>query len=151
VRSSEITGWWKDTGQPEDLLEANRLALDMMLETSEPVIHGFVDDESDIVGKVVVEEGAKIIRSHIRGPAVIGTDTVVEDSYIGPFTSLSYGCKIKRSEVEFSIILENCTISDAGIRIEGSLLGREVEIVKGERKPRSLKFIMGDQSRVELI
>jgi len=150
VRSSEITGWWKDTGQPEDLLEANRLALDMMLETSEPVIRGTVDGESEITGKVVVEEGAKIIRSHIRGPAVIGKDTVVEDSYIGPFTSLSYGCTISGSEVEFSIILEDCTISGADIRIAGSLLGREVEIVKGDRKPKTLKFIIGDQSRVEL-
>ncbi|MFQ5585243.1 MAG: glucose-1-phosphate thymidylyltransferase [Thermodesulfobacteriota bacterium] len=150
VSCSEITGWWKDTGQPEDLLEANRLALDMMLETSEPEIRGEVDDDSDIAGKVVIEEGAKIIRSQIRGPAVIGRDTVIEDSYIGPFTSVYYGCQVRRSEVEYSIILEDCIILDADIRIERSLLGREVEIVKGDSKPRTLKFIVGDQSRIEL-
>jgi glucose-1-phosphate thymidylyltransferase len=150
VRCSEITGWWKDTGQPEDLLEANRLALDMMLEKSEPEIRGEVDDDSDIAGKVVVEEGATIIRSQIRGPVVIGKDTVIEDSYIGPFTSIYYGCQVRRSEVEYSIILENCSILDADIRIERSLLGREVEIVKGDTKPKTLKFIVGDQSRIEL-
>jgi len=150
VRSSEITGWWKDTGQPEDLLEANRLALDMMLEKSEPEIRGEVDDDSDIAGKVVIEVGATIIRSQIRGPVVIGRDTVIEDSYIGPFTSIYYGCQVRRSEVEYSIILEECSITDADIRIERSLLGREVEILKGNTKPRTQKFIVGDQSRIEL-
>ncbi|MEE9591425.1 MAG: glucose-1-phosphate thymidylyltransferase [Thermodesulfobacteriota bacterium] len=150
LRYSEITGWWKDTGQPEDLLEANRLALDLMIENSEPNVKGHVDKDSDIAGKVVIEKGARVLRSQIRGPAIIGKDTVVEDSYIGPFTSIYYGCEIKRSEVEYSIILEDCKILDADIRIERSLLGREVEILKGISRPRTQKFIVGDQSRIEL-
>lgn len=148
---SEITGWWKDTGKPEDLLEANRLTLDRIIGDHESIINGKVDDSSDIAGKVIIENGAQIIRSSIRGPVIIGENTVIEDSYIGPFTSIYYGCQIKNSEVEYSIILEKCRIVDADIRIERSLLGREAEIIKCKTKPRTQKFIIGDQSIVELI
>lgn len=148
---SEITGWWKDTGKPEDLLEANRLTLDRIIGDGEPVINGTVDENSDIAGKVIVEKGAKIINSSIRGPVIIGENTVIENSYIGPFTSIYYDCLIKDSEIEYSIILEKCKIIDADIRIERSLLGREAEIIKCTTKPRTQKFIIGDQSIVELV
>jgi glucose-1-phosphate thymidylyltransferase len=151
VSYSEITGWWKDTGKPEDLLEANRLTLDRVIGDDEPIIHGEVDAVSDIAGKVIIGKGARIVRSSIRGPAIIGENTVIEDSYIGPFTSIYYGCHIKNSEVEYSIILEKCRIIGADVRIERSLLGKEVEIVKCHSKPRTQKFIIGDQSIVELI
>lgn len=151
VGYSEITGWWKDTGKPEDLLEANRLTLDRIIGDDEPVIKGYVDEDSDIAGKVIIERGARIIRSSIRGPVIIGEDTVIENSYIGPFTSIYYDCHIKNSEVEYSIILEKCKIIDADIRIERSLLGREAEIVKCHSRPRTQKFIIGDQSIVELV
>jgi glucose-1-phosphate thymidylyltransferase len=147
---SEITGWWKDTGKPEDLLEANRLSLDRVIGDHEPVIHGEVDEFSDIAGKVILEKGSRIIRSSIRGPVIIGENTIIEDSYIGPFTSIYYGCHIRNSEVEYSIILEKCRIVDADVRIERSLLGREAEIIKCTTKPRTQKFIIGDQSIVEL-
>lgn len=148
VGYSEITGWWKDTGKPEDLLEANRLILDRILQ---PTDHdGKVDSSSDIAGKVILEKDAQIIRSQIRGPVIIGENTVVENSYIGPFTSIHHGCEIRNSEVEYSILLENCRIIDVHTRIERSLLGREVEIVKCSTKPLTQKFIVGDQSRIEL-
>lgn len=151
VGYSEITGWWKDTGKPEDLLEANRLTLDRVIGDHEPVIRGEVDGDSDIAGKVIIERGAKIIGSNIRGPVIIGENTVIENSYIGPFTSIYYDCHIRNSEVEYSIILEKCKVIDADIRIERSLLGREAEIVKCHSKPRTQKFIIGDQSIVELV
>jgi glucose-1-phosphate thymidylyltransferase len=148
VGYSEITGWWKDTGKPEDLLEANRLILDRIIEPTDN--SDKVDDLSDIAGKVILEKGSKIIRSQIRGPVIIGENTVVENSYIGPFTSIHHGCEIRNSEVEYSIVLENCRIIDAHTRIERSLLGREVEIIKCATKPLTHKFIVGDQSRIEL-
>jgi glucose-1-phosphate thymidylyltransferase len=149
VGYSEITGWWKDTGKPEDLLEANRLILDKLVQPLEN--DGKVDNLSDIAGKVILEKGAQIIRSQIRGPVIIGENTVIENSYIGPFTSIHYGCEIRNSEVEYSIVLENCRIIDTHTRIERSLLGREVEIIKCAAKPLTQKFIVGDQSRIELI
>lgn len=150
VTFMEITGWWKDTGKPEDLLEANRLVLDRILDSGDPVMKGEVDHHSDIAGKVIIEEGVKILDSEIRGPAIIGKGTMIENSYIGPFTSIYHDCEIRNSEVEYSILLEQVRILDARIRIERSLLGREAAIVGGASRPRTQKFIVGDQSRIEL-
>jgi glucose-1-phosphate thymidylyltransferase len=147
---SEISGWWKDTGKPEDLLEANRLVLDKIIEDGNPRIDGKVDERSDIAGKVVIGSGTRIVNSHIRGPAIIGEKAVIENSYIGPFTSIHDRCELRNSEVEYSIVLQGCRIIDADIRIERSLLGKEVEIVKCTSKPKTQKFIVGDQSVIEL-
>jgi glucose-1-phosphate thymidylyltransferase len=150
VGFSEITGWWKDTGKPEDLLEANRFVLDQVLNGAEPVIRGQVDARSDIAGKVVVESGAQVIASQIRGPVAIGADAVVERSYVGPFTSVGKRCVIRDSELEYSILFEDTQILDADVRIERSLLGREVLIRRAVSRPRTQKFILGDQSTIEL-
>ncbi|MFQ5455484.1 MAG: glucose-1-phosphate thymidylyltransferase [Nitrospirota bacterium] len=150
IGHSEITGWWKDTGKPEDLLEANRLLLDKIIDSDESLVYGEVDPVSDIAGKVIIERGATVLNSYIRGPVVIGENTIIENSYIGPFTSIYHGCEIKNSEVEYSIILEDTKIININTRIERSLLGREVEIINCTTKPKTQKFIVGDQSRIEL-
>jgi len=144
---SEITGWWKDTGKPVDLLEANRLVLEHL----KPRIDGDVDKESYTAGNVIIEPGARIKNSHIRGPVIIGNNTVIENSYIGPFTSIHNDCHIKNSEIEFSIVLNNCQICDITGRIESSLLGTDVQLMKVASKPATHRFIIGDQSRVELV
>lgn len=144
---SEITGWWKDTGKPIDLLEANRLVLEHLT----PRIDGDVDKESHTTGNVIIEPGARIQKSHIRGPVIIGSNTIIENSYVGPFTSIHNDCHIKNSEIEFSIVLNNCQIHDIGGRIESSLLGTDVQLMKVASKPATHRFIIGDQSRVELV
>ena len=146
VGYTEITGWWKDTGKPTDLLEANRLILDNI----EPRNDGTVDAQSDVAGRVVIEEGARIIKSKIRGPVIIGKNCIIEDSYIGPYTSIGDRTEIKESEIEYSIILRDCKIHSVGIRIEGSILGNDVEIVEAVGKPRVHRFMIGDQSRIEV-
>jgi glucose-1-phosphate thymidylyltransferase len=146
VGYTEITGWWKDTGKPVDLLEANRLVLDNATARND----GEVDQLSDVAGKVVIEAGAKIINSKVRGPAIIGKDAVIENSYIGPFTSIGDRTQVKDSEVEYSIILRDCKIVSVGIRIEGSIFGNDVEIVEANGKPRVHRFMIGDQSRIEI-
>jgi glucose-1-phosphate thymidylyltransferase len=146
VEWSEITGWWKDTGKPEDLLAANRL----VLEHQEAKIEGSVDDESEVEGRVFVEEGARVVRSHIRGPAVIGKGALVEESYIGPYTSIGPEAQVVSSEVEHSIVLDRCKITDVGVRIESSILGTGAEVVRARSKPRTHRFFVGDQSRVEV-
>ncbi len=143
---AEITGWWKDTGKPSDLLEANRLVLDSL----QPHIEGEVDKQSDVAGKVVIEPGTRIVNSKIRGPVVIGRNCIIENSYIGPFTSIGHGTQIRNSEVEYSIVLDECKILSVGIRIEGSILGNDVEIVEANGKPRVHRFMIGDQSRIEV-
>ncbi len=146
VGYTEITGWWKDTGKPADLLEANRLILDAI--TSR--IAGEVDAASDVAGKVIIEAGAKIIKSKIRGPVIIGKNCIIEDSYIGPFTSIGDRTEVRDSEVEYSIVLRDCKIASVGLRLEGSILGNDVEIVEAMGKPRVHRFMIGDQSRVEI-
>jgi len=143
---AEITGWWKDTGKPTDLLEANRLVLD----NTSPRIEGDIDRASDVAGKVVIEKGTRIVNSKVRGPAIIGRDCLIENSYIGPFTSIGDRTQVKDSEVEYSIVLRDCKIESVGIRIEGSILGNDVEIVEASGKPRVHRFMIGDQSRVEV-
>lgn len=146
ISYSEITGWWKDTGKPEDVLEANRL----ILEHLDASHNGTIVGDSYVTGNVVMEEGAQIINSTVRGPVVIGKHTVIENSFIGPFTSIGHNCAIRNSEVEFSLVLNACEILDVGIRIEGSLLGSSTKIVSSTGRPRSNRFMIGDQSIIEI-
>ena len=146
ISYSEITGWWKDTGKPNDLLEANRLVLDNI----SGEISGDVDKQSQISGRVVIEKGSVIQNSNIRGPVIIGAGTKIKNAYVGPYTSIERNCIIKDSEIEYSIVSEGCKITDQKIRIEGSLLGKGVRIVRAQQKPFTNRFIVGDQSIVEI-
>ena len=146
VKPHIITGWWKDTGRLEDLLEANRI----ILEDLESSCQGEVDDKSRLAGRVSIGKGAKIINSSIRGPVIIGDDTVVKNSYIGPFTSIYYGVTISDSEIEHSIVLENSSILDVS-RIEESLIGKGAEISRTDLKPRAYRLMLGDNSRISLV
>lgn len=148
VTFSEITGWWKDTGLPDDLLEANRLVLDH-IEPGDSK-QAAVDDDSNIAGKVTLMPGSRVINSNIRGPAVIGARTVIENSYVGPYTAIGEDCLVRNSEVEFSIVLNHVAIRDIGIRIEGSLLGCDSVLDRARSKPRTHRFVLGDQGTVEI-
>lgn len=141
-----VQGWWKDTGKLEDILEANRL----ILETKETKVSGTIDYSSKIEGKVVLEKGSLIINSTVRGPAIIGENTKIINSYIGPFTSVYHDVVIENSEIEHSIILENSSIKDIK-RIEDSLIGQNVQIRKTEKKPEAYRIMVGDSSSVEII
>ncbi len=144
VRAELVSGWWKDTGRPEDLLEANR----MMLSVLEPRTDGEVDAESKVVGLVVIEPGAKVVRSRIVGPTIVGTGTLVEDSTVGPNVSLSSGCAVTGSRIEDSIVMEGGRV--VGVQgIGGSLLGRNVEVRHSGRAGLH-RLVVGDQSRVEV-
>ncbi|MDP9222091.1 MAG: sugar phosphate nucleotidyltransferase, partial [Actinomycetota bacterium] len=145
VRPHMVTGWWKDTGHLEDLLEANR----KVLEAVEPHVSGEVDAESRIIGRVVVEADAQIVRSTVRGPAVIGRGTRIVDTYVGPFTSIYHSCRVEATEIEHSIVLEYSTIRQVA-RIEDSLIGREVEVVPSTALPRAHRLMLGDHSKVSI-
>ena len=146
VAERTITGWWKDTGKLHDMLEANRIVLD----TYEPRILGSVDAESEIQGRVVVEEGARLVNSTVRGPAIIGRNTVLTNTFVGPYTSIYHDCEIADSEIEHSIILEETTIRDVH-RMEDSLIGKKVEVGRSARKPSALRLMLGDHSRLGLV
>jgi glucose-1-phosphate thymidylyltransferase len=139
-----VTGWWKDTGKLEDILEANRL----ILEGISHRLEGQVDEESRISGLVVLEKEASVKNSIIRGPVVIGSGCEIIDSYIGPFTSIQNRCKINKTEIENSIVLEGSELKDVGSRIDESLIGRDVKIYKCPPKPSVYKFMVGDKSEI---
>jgi glucose-1-phosphate thymidylyltransferase len=145
VRSSIVEGWWLDTGKKDELLDANRIVLGTLGRR----IDGEVDDASEIVGDVVIEAGARIVRSNLRGPVVIGAGTLVQDSYIGPFSSIAADCTIRDTEIEYSVILERCSVTDVG-RIEGSLLGRDVVVERSSGKPAATRLMLGDHSQLAI-
>jgi glucose-1-phosphate thymidylyltransferase len=146
VRPHLVTGWWKDTGRLEDILEANRMVLDGIEER----MAGQVDSRSRVEFKVALSDGVVIENSVVRGPAVIGSGTRIVNSYVGPFTSVAGGCRIANVEVEHSIILEGCDIDGAGARIIDSLVGRNVVVRKGDGQPRAYHFMLGDYSGITL-
>jgi glucose-1-phosphate thymidylyltransferase len=140
-------GWWIDTGAPGDMLEANDLVLDEI----EPAIVGYVDRDSDVNGKVTVEKGAEIINSRIRGPAIIGEDARIVNSYVGPFTSIYHHVLVEGSEIEHSMVLEYSEIVDIPYRIADSLIGRKSKIHRSPIKPKALKVLLGDHSDVGIL
>ncbi|HEY8465185.1 MAG TPA: glucose-1-phosphate thymidylyltransferase [Solirubrobacterales bacterium] len=145
VESRTVTGWWKDTGQLADMLEANRL----VLEDLERSIEGEVAS-ARIEGRVSVAPGARIERSLVRGPAIIGPGAVITDSYIGPYTSIDRDVVVEHSEVQHSILLAGAKVLNLETRMEASLLGRNVTLKRGERRPRTLSMIVGDNSEITL-
>ncbi len=146
VRSEVVSGWWKDTGQLEDMLEANRL----VLEEITTKVDGDVDKESRVEGRVIISSGAVVRKSVVRGPAVIGADAVIEEAFIGPYTSIGDGVEVRRSEVEHSIILAGSIVEDLATRMEASLLGRNVKVTRSTGRPQTLRMMVGDSSSIEL-
>jgi glucose-1-phosphate thymidylyltransferase len=147
VQSEVVRGWWKDTGQLADMLEANRLVLEE-IQTS---LAGEIDEGSRVEGRVVVEKGATICGSVVRGPAVIGAGASIEDAYIGPYTSIGEGVRVHRAEIEHSIVLAGSVVEDLGTRMEASLLGRNVKLTRSHGMPKTLRMLVGDNSEIEII
>jgi glucose-1-phosphate thymidylyltransferase len=141
-----VKGWWKDTGKLEDMLEANRL----VLEDIEQRIDGELDDASRVEGRVVIEQGAKLERTVVRGPAIIGAGARISDSYIGPYTAIDRDVLITGSEVEHSIVLSGSSIRDLHARMEASLLGKNVSVGQSEGMPKTLRFLVGDNANISI-
>ncbi|MBP1911688.1 glucose-1-phosphate thymidylyltransferase [Thermococcus stetteri] len=141
---TKVQNWWKDTGKPEDILDANRLILDDI--KTDIRIH----TNARIHGRVVIGEGSEIDESTvIKGPVVIGKNVRIMNSYIGPYTSIGDNVVIENTEIEDSVILEGCEIRNAG-RIVESLIGRGVKIINGTSHPFGRKLVIGDNSRLIL-
>jgi glucose-1-phosphate thymidylyltransferase len=134
VRVEMLDGWWKDTGRPEDLLEANRMLL--------AARHGAAVDA------VVVAPDAEVSDSRLIGPVVIGPGCRIEGSSIGPDVSLEAGCTVIDSTIRDSIVMQGCSIS--GVEsLERSILGRNVEVRHAVGR-NAHRLVVGDQSVVEV-
>ena len=146
VEPHVVRGWWKDTGRLADMLEANRLILD----TIEKRVDGDLDDAT-IDGRVVVEAGATLVRATVRGPAVIGAGAHLEDCYVGPYSAIGENCVVVDAEVEHSILLAGSEVRGLDGRMESSLLGRTGKIGRSTRQPRAYRFMVGDNSEIEIL
>ncbi len=145
VRSTTVTGYWKDTGNVSDMLEVNRL----VLESVEPRQDGTTGPGCEIIGRVVIEQGARVSGSRIVGPAIIGAGTTVSGSYIGPFTAIGPDCDIEDSEIEYSILLRGASIRGVR-RIQASLIGHDAEVTPAPRVPKVHRLVLGDHSKVQI-
>jgi glucose-1-phosphate thymidylyltransferase len=145
VESHHVAGWWKDTGQLADMLEANRL----VLEDGTRRIDGELID-SKVEGRVVIEPGARLERAVVRGPAIIGSGARITDAYVGPYSSIGEGVTVERCEIEHSILLAGASVVGLESRMEASLLGRNVKLTRGDAVPKTLRMIVGDNSEITI-
>ena len=146
VESHLVRGWWKDTGQVQDMLDANRLILD---EIEERLDGELID--SRVEGRVRIEAGARLERATVRGPAIIGSGSRISDSYIGPYSAVGDGVTIERAEVEYSIVLDGSSVRDLSNRIEASLIGRNVQIARSPELPKAYRFVVGDNAEIAIL
>lgn len=137
-------GWWIDTGKPTDMLDANSHVLEEIV--PRVAASAEIDERSTVDSRVTVQDGAHIINSILRGPTVIGQNTLIENSYIGPFTSIYHSCQIRNCEIERSIILENSRIIDIDRTLRDSLIGRNAAVKRSAEKPSGIKMNLGDHS-----
>lgn len=148
VKHDYIEGWWKDTGKPEDIIEANRLVLDEM----KPVIQGTLEEGGSVEGRVSLGVGT-IVRQGgtVRGPVVIGENTTIESgAYVGPYTSIGNNCTIRKGETENSVIMDNCYI-EIEDKITDSLIGPHSRLVSNASgRPKGMRFVLGEGSSVIL-
>ncbi|NCR72640.1 MAG: glucose-1-phosphate thymidylyltransferase [Microcystis aeruginosa LG13-12] len=148
VEANKLLGWWLDTGKKDDLLEANRIILDTSLEIA---LQGEIDANSQVIGRVQIGQGSKIINSTIRGPVIIGENCHIENCFIGPYSSIANGTKLIDADIEHSVILKDATIIGIHQRIVDSVIGRRAKLEIAPQRPKALRFMIGDDSHVELV
>ncbi|MEG3438375.1 glucose-1-phosphate thymidylyltransferase [Pannus brasiliensis CCIBt3594] len=148
VEALQLSGWWLDTGKKDDLLEANRIILDTRLEIS---VNGQLGDRSQAIGRVQIGEGTRVINSTIRGPVIVGDRCHIENCFIGPYSSIADGVKLIDTDIEHSVILEGAIVTGIHQRIVDSVIGRRAKLEIAPRRPKALRFMIGDDSHVELV
>ena len=146
VLSHRIDGWWLDTGKKDDLLTANTVVLDEWVQRK---IDGEIDGLSQVTGRVQLGKGSRVANSTVRGPVVIGDDVLVENSFIGPFTSIGNGCRIVSSVLEHCLLLEGARVEFVD-RLEDSLLGKNSAVVRDQTSRQAYRLMIGDDSEVLL-
>jgi glucose-1-phosphate thymidylyltransferase len=148
VEALQLQGWWLDTGKKDDLLEANRIILDTRLNIA---IEGQIDSQSQLIGRVQIGSGSQIINSTIRGPVIIGKDCHIENCFIGPYTSVADRVILKEADLEHSVILKEAKIIEIQQRIVDSVIGQRAKIELAPQRPKALRFLIGDDSHIELV
>ncbi|MEB3182523.1 MAG: glucose-1-phosphate thymidylyltransferase, partial [Nostocaceae cyanobacterium] len=147
VKSCQLEGWWLDTGKKDDLLEANRIILDTYLTAN---ILGEVDSSSQVIGRVEIGARSKVINCTIRGPVVIGNDCYLENCFIGPYSSIADKVTLMEADLEHSVVLQGAKIAGIHQRIIDSVIGQRAQLIIAPRRPKALRFMIGDDCQIEL-
>jgi len=148
VAAHQLQGWWLDTGKKDDLLEANRVILDNCMDT---INHGFVDETSQVIGRVTIGKGTQVINSTIRGPIVIGENCHIENCFIGPYSSIANEVSLIEADIEHSVLLKGASIIGIHHRIVDSLIGQRAQLKEAPQRPKALRFMIGDDSKIEVM
>ena len=148
VEARTLEGWWLDTGKKDDLLEANRIILDTRIV---PAVMGTVDDRSQVIGRVQIGTGTKVVNCSIRGPAIIGENCYLENCFIGPYTSIANSATLIDADLEHSVILQGAKIDRIQQRLVDSVIGRRAQLAVALKRPKALRFMIGDDSQIELV
>ncbi|MEM8831660.1 MAG: glucose-1-phosphate thymidylyltransferase [Cyanobacteria bacterium P01_G01_bin.19] len=148
VASFKLSGWWLDTGKKDDLLAANQIILDDSLESNS--LAGEIDDGSKLSGRVHVGKGSKITNSMIRGPVAIGENCTIENCFIGPYSSIADNVSLIDIDIEHSVILQGASLEGISDRIVDSLVGERAHLKAAPKRPKALRFMIGDDSKIEL-
>jgi glucose-1-phosphate thymidylyltransferase len=147
VQACTIEGWWLDTGKKDDLLSANQIILDAKIT---PVNEGDVDEKSQIIGRVHIGKNSKLINCSVRGPIIIGENCHLQNCFIGPYTSIANDVVLQDVDLEHSVILQGAKIIGVHQRIVDSVLGRRAHLTTAPQRPKALRFMIGDDSQIEL-
>lgn len=148
VEARKIQGWWLDTGKKDDLLEANRVILDTCLESS---MAGTVDEQSQVIGRVSIGKNSKIVNSTIRGPVIIGDNCHIENCFIGPYSSIASDVSLLEIDIEHSVLLQGASATSIHQRIVDSLIGQRAQLKEAPQRPKALRFMIGDDSKIEVV
>jgi glucose-1-phosphate thymidylyltransferase len=148
IDSHIVEGWWKDTGKPVDILEANRL----VLENRKRSLTGTVEPGAEVNGRVqlaassTIESGAVV-----RGPVSIADAVTIEDgSYVGPYTSIGESTRVSGPHIENTVIVGESEITTNG-RIIDSLIGRAATLESAEGLlPEGRRMVVGENSQLHL-
>ena len=147
VEALQLKGWWLDTGKKDDLLEANRIILDTCLNAA---IKGTIDDYSQVIGRVEIGEGSHLVNCTVRGPVIIGENCHLENCFVGPYSSIADQVTLIDADIEHSVILQGAKIIGIHQRIVDSVIGQRVQLQVAPRRPKALRFMIGDDSQIEL-
>jgi glucose-1-phosphate thymidylyltransferase len=148
VEASRLEGWWLDTGKKDDLLEANRIILDTRLESD---VQGTIDELSQVIGRVKIGSGTIVKNSTIRGPVIIGENCLIENCFIGPYSSIANETSLINIDLEHSVVLKGAKLEGVHQRIVDSVIGRRAKVCEAPQRPKALRFLIGDDSQVELV
>ena len=146
VEYDTVTGWWKDTGTPEDIIHANKLVLDSIGTENQFLI----DDESEVKNKIVIGKNTEISRdSFVTGPAIIGKNCKIGPKVrLGPYVSVGDNCTIRHCNIENTIIMDDCKI-DAKVDLSDSIIAHGANI-EDNKTPKKHQFLLGERSQLKL-